>query len=72
MSTILDALQRSRGILKSGSLRNITLVRGNEKHRLDLYALIQSGNFSGDIRLRGGDRISVPSIGGTFAIDGLV
>lgn len=72
MSTILDALQSSRGILKSGSLRNITLVRGDKKHRLDLYALIQSGDFSGDIRLKDGDRISATSIGGTFAMDGLV
>lgn len=72
MSTILDALQSSRGILKSGSLRNVTLTRGDKQHRLDLYELIQKGNFSGDIRLKDGDRISATSIGSTFAIDGLV
>lgn len=72
MSTILDALQSSRGILKSGSLRNVTLTRGDKQHRLDLYELIQKGNFSGDIRLKDGDRISATSIGGTFAINGLV
>ncbi|HBF97460.1 MAG TPA: polysaccharide biosynthesis protein, partial [Alphaproteobacteria bacterium] len=72
MSTILDALQSSQGILKSGSLRNITLIRGDKKYRLDLYELIQKGNFSGDIRLKDGDRIAASSIGGTFAIDGLV
>ncbi len=72
MSTILDALQSSRGILKSGSLRNVTLTRGDKQHRLDLYELIQKGNFRGDIRLKDGDRISATSIGGTFAIDGLV
>ena len=72
MSTILDALQSSQGILKSGSLRDITLIRGDKKYRLDLYELIQKGNFSGDIRLKDGDRIAASSIGGTFAIDGLV
>ncbi len=72
LSTVFDALQRSAGIRKSGSLRRISVSRADEKFDIDLYDLIQRSDFNGNIRLRDGDRISVSAIGGTFAVAGLV
>lgn len=71
-STIIDAIALSGGIRKTGSLRNIQVVRGDEIFWLDLYDLIFMGTLNRDVVLRNGDRIVVPSIGETVAAAGWV
>ncbi len=71
-STIIDAIALSGGIRKTGSLRNIQVVRGDEIFWLDLYDLIFMGTLSRDVVLRNGDRIVVPAIGETVAAAGWV
>ena len=68
--TIMDALQRADGIEKTGSLRNIQLVRGETVHIIDLYGLLQNGTSRIDMPLREGDKIIVPAVGATLAIAG--
>lgn len=68
--TLLDALSEAGGIDKSGSLRQIKLVRDGRSHLIDLYGLFMHGNTSIDLSLRDGDRIIVPPIGPTVAIAG--
>ena len=68
--TVLDALMEAGGIEKTGSLRQIKLVRDGRSTRIDLYALLMHGSTHIDMQLRDGDRIIVPAIGPTVAISG--
>lgn len=72
LNTPVDAILMSGGIRKTGSLRNVILVRGNRRIRLDLYSLIGSGAYASVGALTEGDRIIVPHIGQTVAVAGLV
>ncbi len=68
--TVLDALMQSEGVQKTGSLRQIRLVRDGRSHVIDLYGLMVYGNAGMDLTLRDGDRIMVPPTGPTVAITG--
>ena len=70
--TILDALIESGGVHKTGSLRQIKLVRQGRSTIIDLYGLLMHGSTHMDLSLRDGDRIIVPPIGSTVAISGAV
>jgi len=49
--TVLDALMESGGIDKTGSLRQIKLVRDGRSTIIDLYALLMHGQSAVDLRL---------------------
>ncbi|MEM7650721.1 MAG: SLBB domain-containing protein [Pseudomonadota bacterium] len=70
--TVLDALMEAGGIEKTGSLRQIKLVRNGRSTQIDLYALLMHGSTHIDMQLRDGDRIIIPAIGPTVAIGGEV
>ncbi len=70
--SVIDALMESGGIDKTGSLRQIKLVRDGRSTIVDLYALLMHGSAGIDLSLRDGDRIIVPSIGPTVAVAGEV
>lgn len=70
--TALDALMEAGGVEKTGSLRQIKLVRHGRTRIIDLYGLLMHGATNMDFRLRDGDRIIVPPIGPTVAIAGEV
>tara|TARA_R110002073_G_scaffold44448_13_gene123178 strand:- start:13273 stop:16032 length:2760 start_codon:yes stop_codon:yes gene_type:complete len=69
LATPLEILMNAGGVKKTGSLRNITIYRGGEKTTLDIYGLLkgQVGSFD---TLNDGDRVIVPTIGATIALDG--
>ena len=72
LATPLDAILLSGGIAKTGSLRNVSLIRGNQTIPIDLYGLLLQGvlpNFGG---LRNGDRIYIPPLHNTVAVTGYV
>ena len=69
LSTVLDALNLAGGIKKTGSLRNITIVRGGRTLKVDLYGMLTTGETP-DITIAQGDRIVVPAIGQTVAVMG--
>lgn len=66
----LDALLEAGGIEKTGSLRQIKLVRNGRSAIIDLYGLLVHGSNTVDMRLRDGDRLIVPPIGPTVAVAG--
>lgn len=68
--TVLDALMESGGVGKTGSLRQIKLVRNGRGTIVDLYGLLMHGSTNMDLRLRDGDRIIIPPIGPTVALAG--
>jgi len=72
LNTPIDAILLSGGIRKTGSLRNIILVRNGKRIAIDLYAVIASGDLTQVGDLIDGDRIQVPPIGATVAAVGLV
>ena len=72
LNTPLDAILLSGGIKKTGSLRNIIIVRGGRRTVLDLYSIIARGGNSAVNALTEGDRIIVPSIGPTVAVTGML
>lgn len=71
LSTPLDALLISGGVAKTGSLRNIQLIRGGRTTSIDFYALLTQGNFP-SLGLQNGDRIYVPPLQATVAVAGYV
>ena len=68
--TVLDALMQAGGVQKTGSLRQIKLVRDGRSMMIDLYALLLHGSTNMDLTLRDGDRIIIPAIGPTVAVAG--
>ncbi len=70
--SVLDALMEADGIQKTGSLRQIKLIRDGRSTIIDLYSLLIYGSDAMDMRLRDGDRIIVPPIGPTVAVAGNV
>ena len=71
LSDVSSALAQAGGVRRSGSLRNVRIVRGGASMTVDLYGLIGIGSPP-SARLRDGDRIIVPVIGDTVAIAGSV
>ena len=71
LSTPLELLLQVGGIKKTGSLRNIIILRDNKKITVDLYNII-NGSQANITLLRDGDRLIVPTIGQTIAINGKV
>jgi polysaccharide export outer membrane protein len=69
-NTLIDALAASGGIAKTGTLRQIKLVRGDNVTVIDLYGLMIFGTSGMDMTLRDGDRIVVGEIGPTIAVSG--
>lgn len=68
--TLIDALMAAGGIEKTGSLRQVKLVRQGRSMMVDLYGLLMHGSPVMDLRLKDGDRIIIPAIGPTVAIAG--
>lgn len=69
---VIDALMQAGGIDKTGSLRQIRLVRDGQVSMIDLYSLLLHGAENFNSSLKDGDRIIVPPIGPTIAIAGEV
>jgi protein involved in polysaccharide export with SLBB domain len=71
LADVSAALAQAGGVRRSGSLRNVRVVRGGSTQSVDLYGLIGIGTPP-SLRLRDGDRVIVPVIGDTVAISGAV
>ncbi len=72
LSSAVDALLLSGGVRKSGSLRNIRILRAGHEYVVDLYTVLTDGGSGSSLRLADGDRILVPPLGRTVAVSGLV
>lgn len=72
LSTPLDALVLSLGVKKSGSLRNIRIIRGGRTIPYDLYHVLLNDGSAPQIFLQDGDRIVVPTLGKVAAVSGWV
>ncbi len=68
--TVLDALMSAGGVEKTGTLRQIRLVRDGKTMLVDLYGLLIFGSDGVDLALRNGDKIIVRPIGPTIAVTG--
>lgn len=71
LSDISAALAQAGGVRRSGSLRNVRIVRAGSSLSVDLYGLLGIG-APPSVRLRDGDRVIVPVIGDTVAVSGAV
>jgi len=71
LSDVGAALSLAGGVRRSGSLRNVRIVRGGGGFTVDLYGLLGIGTPPA-VRLQDGDRIVVPVIGDTVAVAGAV
>lgn len=73
LDTIMHALVAAGGVKRSGSLRNIRLLRNDQVvHVFDVYDFLLAGVRAGDIRLQDGDVVHVPPIGDVVGIAGEV
>lgn len=72
-STVFNALYSIGGPLKSGSLRDIKVIRNNKLlTEIDLYDYLLTGKVKNDERLQSNDLIFIPPRGKTVAIKGEV
>lgn len=70
-ATIVDAIGDAGGVRRSGSLRRIELIRNDgTRVPVDLYDYLSGDASNAQTVLRDGDRIVVPLIGPTVAVDG--
>lgn len=69
-SSLMDALVMADGVNKTGSLRNLKIVRDGQTVPVDLYDVLLGRKSVNDLRLRDGDQIIVPAIGETIAVKG--
>ena len=73
LSTLLNALFASGGVLPQGTLRDIQLLRNNKVvTRFDLYDILLRGDKSHDVTLQPGDIIFIPKAGPQVAVIGSV
>lgn len=72
LSSPLDAILISGGVKKTGSLRNIKLIRGGREIPYDLYSILTQTGHAQPTLLADGDRIVVPPLGPTIAVTGWV
>lgn len=72
LSTSVDALLLAGGIKKTGSLRDIRVMRGDQVIPIDLYTILLGSQENTDFSLMEGDRIHVAPIGGVVAAGGWV
>ena len=71
-TTISNALSYSGGVENFASLRDIEVIRGEERISYDLYELLMSGDRSRDINIEQGDTILVKSTSNFIKVDGAV
>lgn len=73
LGTFLEALYFAGGPTDEGTYRKLMLNRaGEEPVEIDLYPYLNSGNTSGDPRMRNGDVVFVPAVGKQATIRGPV
>ena len=72
LSTAVDAILVSGGIKKTGSLRNVHILRGGREITVDLYSVLTGQARSSHLALADGDSIVVPPLGPTAAVVGWV
>lgn len=72
LSTAADAVLVSGGVKKTGSLRRIYILRGNERIPVDLYSMVIGQGHNAGTNLMDGDRIVVPPLGPTVAVTGWI
>ncbi len=72
LSSPLDVLVLALGVKKSGSLRNIRIIRGGRTIPYDLYRVLLNDGSAPQVLLADGDRIVVPTLGKVAAISGWV
>ena len=73
LSTLLNALFASGGVLPQGSVRDIQVKRGGRTIvHFDLYALLLKGDKTSDISLSTGDVIFIPTVGPQVAAVGSI
>src|SRR5215467_6445323 len=73
LATISNALYSACGPARSGSLRQVKLVRDNQiLAEVDFYQFLMVGDRRHDLRLQSGDVIVVPPLGPVAAVSGAV
>jgi protein involved in polysaccharide export with SLBB domain len=73
LATVSNALYAACGPARSGSLRQVRLVRENQAiGEVDFYQFLMAGDRSKDARLQSGDVIVVPPLGPVAAVGGAV
>jgi len=73
LSTLVDAVFTSGGPTATGSMRHVQLKRqGKVVTDFDLYALLASGDKTGDVQLQPGDVLYIPAAGPQVALLGSV
>jgi len=58
--TITELISQAGGLQENADLRGATLMRGQQRETVDLYALFYEGDLSQDLRLQSGNVLTIP------------
>lgn len=72
LASAVDAIFVSNGVKKTGSLRNIQVLRNGQRIRVDLYSILRGTAGAQAPLLTDGDRVIVSPLGAIVAIAGPV
>jgi len=73
LSTLINALFAAGGPSKSGTMRDIRVIRSGETvGRFDMYDFLLRGDKSGDVRVMPEDVVFIPPVGALVALAGNV
>ncbi|MDW7749073.1 polysaccharide export protein [Halomonas sp.] len=61
--TVLDAVSLSGGLSEKANWHGVQLTRDGETRTISLYAMLNNGDLSRDVLLKGGDVLHVPDLG---------
>lgn len=72
LASMVQVLSLAGGITDVGAMRDVTILRGDERVRVDLYDYVLGGEHGGVMRLGSGDSIHVPAVQAAVHVKGAV
>lgn len=72
LNSALHALAQAGGPTASGSVREIELIRGNKRRKIDLYAFMVNPSYQNELDLQHNDIIYVPIVRKLVTLEGEV
>ncbi len=72
LNSALNAISAAGGVTDIGSVRNIQIIRGKQKHTIDLYAFMSNPAYQFGLDIQQNDILFVPVVENLVSIEGAV
>lgn len=72
LNSALNAISAAGGVTDIGSVRNIQIIRGKQKHTIDLYAFMRNPAYQFGLDIQQNDILFVPVVENLVSIEGAI